>query len=135
MKVPSTTIKNIHVITRYFSATPKSTSLLLCLKIVPIVAKTIREDGETQFIDVDCDPSKTLLIPLIPKTPIQRTIFISSVCLVIDSCGGKGICGQCLINLPEDIYKRMDNPSEEEKLTIMTNLDPPKLYYYSTFLN
>ena len=43
------------------------------LIIVPIVAKTIREDGETQFIDINCDPSKTLLIPLIPKTTIQRT--------------------------------------------------------------
>ena len=47
---------------------------LLC--IVPIVAKTIREDGEVNFIDIDCPDDKTLLYPLIPKTTIQRITLI-----------------------------------------------------------
>lgn len=44
------------------------------LSIVPIVAKTIREDGEVNFIDIDCPDDKSLLHPLIPKTTIQRII-------------------------------------------------------------
>ena len=44
------------------------------LYIVPIVVKTIREDGETNFIDVDCTEDKSLLISLIPKTTIQRSL-------------------------------------------------------------
>lgn len=63
----------------FASSAPKSDYYKKGLYLVPIVAKTIREDGDTQFIDVECDVNKSLLIPLIPKTTIQRidTIVLS----------------------------------------------------------
>lgn len=66
---------------RVFASTaPKSDYYKKGLYLVPIVAKTIREDGDTQFIDVECDDNKSLLIPLIPKTTIQRMDAIIFSC-------------------------------------------------------
>ncbi|KNB46010.1 hypothetical protein JH06_0436 [Blastocystis sp. subtype 4] len=81
---------------------------------IPIIVKTIREDGEEKYIDVDVDPSKPLLFSLISTTSIQH------------GCGGKGICGQCQIALPKDIYDRLPKPDQAELDTLATSLDPPK---------
>lgn len=61
----------------FASSASKSDYNQKVLYLVPIVAKTIREDGDTQFIDVECDANKSLLIPLIPKTTIQRINIIT----------------------------------------------------------
>ncbi|KAK8816237.1 hypothetical protein WA556_001182, partial [Blastocystis sp. ATCC 50177/Nand II] len=81
---------------------------------ISITAKTIREDGDVQYIDVDADPSKTLLDTLKEKTKIQY------------HCGGKGVCGQCVIGLPKDVYMRLPRPSDDEMTAIQVNLEPPQ---------
>ena len=47
--------------------------------LVPLVVKTIREDGDIQFIDVDANPERTLLISLKSVTPIKCTIWRKQV--------------------------------------------------------
>ena len=46
--------------------------------------------------------------------------------LAIDHCGGKGVCGQCLVSVPQDVYNRLDPPSKNEQIAISTNLSIPK---------
>ena len=92
--------------------------------LVSITAKTIREDGDVQYIDMDADPTKTLLETLKEKTKIQcRDDWDDSR---KDHCGGKGVCGQCVIGLPKDVYARLPSPSDDEMMAIQVNLDPPQ---------
>lgn len=92
--------------------------------LVSITAKTIREDGDVQYIDVDADPSKTLLDTLKEKTKIQCGGDWDDS--RADHCGGKGVCGQCVIGLPKDVYMRLPRPSDDEMTAIQVNLEPPQ---------
>ncbi|KAK8826382.1 hypothetical protein WA538_001520 [Blastocystis sp. DL] len=80
---------------------------------IPVCIRTIREDGDKQYLDMDVDLSTSLLDSLKGKVPIRY------------GCGGKGICGQCQIALPKDVYSRIPKPSQAELDTLATSLDPP----------
>ena len=93
------------------------------LSTVSVCIRTIREDGEKQYLDMDVDLSVSLLDSLKGKVPIQcrRDGMTEST----DGCGGKGICGQCQIALPKDVYNRIPKPTQGELDTLATSLDPP----------
>ena len=94
--------------------------------IVPISIKSIREDGDIQYIDVDAQIGKPLLASLTSTTKIQCSNYWKIK--ILDHCGGKGICGQCLVSVPQDVYNRLDPPSKNEQIAISTNLAIPKKY-------
>ena len=81
---------------------------------IPISIKSIREDGDIQFIDIDAEVGKPLLSALTSTTKIQS------------HCGGKGICGQCVVSIPQDVYNRLSPPNADEQTAIATNLSIPK---------
>ena len=61
-------------LTRFFATASQSQYQRFGQTVVPIIVKTIREDGEEKYIDVDVDPSKPLLFSLISTTSIQRIL-------------------------------------------------------------
>ena len=90
---------------------------------MPVCIRTIREDGEKQYLDLDVDLSVSLLDSLKGKVPIQCRSGTATK--TADGCGGKGICGQCQIALPKDVYNRIPKPTQAELDTLATSLDPP----------
>ena len=90
---------------------------------IPVCIRTIREDGDKQYLDMDVDLSTSLLDSHKGKVPIRCRS--EAVTETQDGCGGKGICGQCQIALPKDVYSRIPKPSQAELDTLATSLDPP----------
>ena len=90
---------------------------------IPVCIRTIREDGDKQYLDLDVDLSASFLDSLKGKVPIRCRG--GRVAETRDGCGGKGICGQCQIALPKDVYNRIPKPSQAELDTLATSLDPP----------
>lgn len=72
----------------------KKCSSLSLLSVVPISIKSIREDGDIQFIDIDAEVGKPLLSALTSTTKIQ---CISSTTIISSSLWWKGnlwaMCG------------------------------------------
>lgn len=56
----------------------------------------------------------------------SNSMYNISISFDLDGCGGKGICGQCQIALPKDLYDRLPKPDQAELDTLATSLDPPK---------